>query len=202
MATKETFLLSLAFARNVSRTKSVNMKRNYNIASICKHLLISGDTMRNELVYCSRLHLYLRADFLLAQAQSKIKILEKLPPLIAPAKDEMEGLGEGDASIYFSFPAPEKLSPPILQMEDVTFAYSDRIILKDINFDLQMDSKIAVVGPNGAGKSTLIKVLTEDVRPQRGLVKRHGRLRVALFSQHHVDQLELGMSIVFLSASC
>ncbi|KAH9271545.1 hypothetical protein BASA83_006151 [Batrachochytrium salamandrivorans] len=45
-----------------------------------------------------------------AQAQSKIKVLEKLPPLIPPPKDDMEGMGEGQDSIYFKFPSPEKLS--------------------------------------------------------------------------------------------
>ncbi|KAK6098634.1 hypothetical protein MT418_000133 [Batrachochytrium dendrobatidis] len=137
-----------------------------------------------------------------AQAQSKIKILEKLPPLVPPSKDDMEGMGEGQDSIYFKFPAPEKLSPPILQMTDVSFGYTpDRTILKNISFDLQMDSKIAVVGPNGAGKSTLVHLLTGENAPKNGICHRHGRLRLALFSQHHVDQLELGGSSVHFLAS-
>ncbi|KAJ3306328.1 hypothetical protein HDV03_005295 [Kappamyces sp. JEL0829] len=132
-----------------------------------------------------------------AQAQSKIKILEKLPPLIEPSKDDMEGMGEGQDSVYFRFPEPEKLSPPILQMDEVTFGYdSSRIILKGVSFDLQMDSKIAIVGPNGAGKSTLIYLLTGQQQPVSGMCHRHGRLRLGLFSQHHVDQLELGLSSV------
>lgn len=137
-----------------------------------------------------------------AQAQSKIKILEKLPPLEAPNKDDMDGLGENnDASVYFTFSDPEKLSPPILQMSSVTFGYTPaRIVLRDVSLDLQMESKIAVVGPNGAGKSTLIHLLTGEFSPLHGLCHRHGRLRIALFSQHHVDQLELGSSAVqFLS---
>ncbi|KAJ1558545.1 hypothetical protein HK096_010489, partial [Nowakowskiella sp. JEL0078] len=87
-----------------------------------------------------------------AQAQSKIKILEKLPPLEPPPKEELEGLGDGDSpGVYFRFPPPEKISPPILQMDDVVFGYdSSRIILRGISFDLQMESKIAIVGPNGA----------------------------------------------------
>ncbi|TPX64399.1 hypothetical protein SpCBS45565_g05914 [Spizellomyces sp. 'palustris'] len=132
-----------------------------------------------------------------AQAQSKIKILEKLPPLEAPPKDDMEGISGEGQDIYFRFPDPEKLSPPILRMEEVTFGYDEqRTILSGISFDLQMDSKIAVVGPNGAGKSTLIRLMTAQVEPQKGMVSRHGRLRIALFSQHHVDQLELGASSV------
>ncbi|KAI8820744.1 P-loop containing nucleoside triphosphate hydrolase protein [Fimicolochytrium jonesii] len=137
-----------------------------------------------------------------AQAQSKIKILEKLPPLEAPPKDDMEGIAGEGQDIFFRFPDPEKLSPPILQVDDIRFGYTaQRDILNGVSFDLQMDSKIAVVGPNGAGKSTLIRLITGEVTPQRGIVQRHGRLRMALFSQHHVDQLELGASSVqFLQA--
>ncbi|KAI8906368.1 P-loop containing nucleoside triphosphate hydrolase protein [Gorgonomyces haynaldii] len=132
-----------------------------------------------------------------AQAQSKIKILEKLPPLVAPAADEMEGLGQGEESLYFTFPDPEKLSPPILQMNEVSFGYNkERTILKKISLDLQMDSKIAIVGPNGAGKSTMVYLLTGENQPSGGIINRHGRLRLGLFSQHHVDQVELGISSV------
>ncbi|KAJ3291318.1 hypothetical protein HDU79_002498 [Rhizoclosmatium sp. JEL0117] len=138
-----------------------------------------------------------------AQAQMKIKILEKLPELVPPPKDDLDGLGEGEGKeLYFRFPEPEKLSPPILQMDEVTFAYpgTTRVILSGISFDLQMDSKIAIVGPNGAGKSTMIYLLTGQHQPSSGICNRHGRLRLGLFSQHHVDQLELAHSSVqFLS---
>ena len=80
-------------------------------------------------------------------------MLEKLGLLIPPPKDDMEGMGDGPESVYFKFPLPEKLSPPILQSDDVTFGYdASRVILSKVNFDLRMDSKIAIVGPNGAGK--------------------------------------------------
>jgi ATP-binding cassette subfamily F protein 3 len=161
------------------------MNHNYNTGNTCRPSLIVGDTMlKGQVIYTH-----------LAQAQSKIKILEKLPPLVEPPKDDMEGMGEGQESVYFRFPEPEKLSPPILQMNEVTFGYDNsRIILSGISFDLQMDSKIAIVGPNGAGKSTMIYLLTGQREPNSGIVHRHGRLRLGLFSQHHVDQLELGLS--------
>ncbi|KAJ3348872.1 ATP-binding cassette sub- F member 3 [Entophlyctis luteolus] len=146
-----------------------------------------------------------------AQAQSKIKILEKLPPLIAPANDDLDGLGEGEGKeLYFRFPEPEKLSPPILQMDEVSFMYpgTTRVILSGISFDLQMDSKIAVEQSSAdsghqktTGKSTMIYLLTGEHNPTSGMCHRHGRLRLGLFSQHHVDQLELAQSSVqFLSA--
>ncbi|KAF7319831.1 Protein gcn20 [Mycena kentingensis (nom. inval.)] len=128
-----------------------------------------------------------------AQAQSKIKILEKLPELQPPEQDETEN---------FKFPETEKISPPLLQMNEVTFGYTpDKIILKGINIDVGLESRIAIVGANGAGKSTLIKILTGDLNPMAGHVTRNGRLRIGYFAQHHVDSLIPEMSPVQFLAS-
>ncbi|KZP15225.1 hypothetical protein FIBSPDRAFT_833190 [Athelia psychrophila] len=128
-----------------------------------------------------------------AQAQSRIKILEKLPDLEAPEEDETEN---------FKFPETEKISPPLLQMSEVTFGYTpEKIILNHVNIDVGLDSRIAIVGANGAGKSTLIKVLTGELSPQAGYVNRNGRLRVGYFSQHHVDTLIPTMNPVQFLAS-
>ncbi|KAI0271894.1 P-loop containing nucleoside triphosphate hydrolase protein [Russula aff. rugulosa BPL654] len=116
-----------------------------------------------------------------AQAQSKIKILEKLPELTPPVAEETE---------TFRFPETEKLSPPLLQLSEVTFGYDNsKIILNRVNFDVGLDTRIAIVGSNGAGKSTLIKLLTGELNPISGQVNRNGRLRVGYFAQHHVDTL-------------
>lgn len=80
-------------------------------------------------------------------------------------------------------------------MNEVTFGYTpDKIILKGVNIDVGLDSRIAIVGANGAGKSTLyvsgscllfhlnilhrIKILTGELNPMAGHVNRNGRLRV------------------------
>ncbi|KAN0123254.1 ABC transporter [Russula decolorans] len=116
-----------------------------------------------------------------AQAQSKIKILEKLPEITPPVAEETE---------KFRFPETEKLSPPLLQLSEVTFGYDNsKIILNRVNFDVGLDTRIAIVGANGAGKSTLIKLLTGELNPISGQVNRNGRLRVGYFAQHHVDTL-------------
>ncbi|KAI0264984.1 P-loop containing nucleoside triphosphate hydrolase protein [Gloeopeniophorella convolvens] len=128
-----------------------------------------------------------------AQAQSKIKILEKLPELTPPETEETES---------FLFPETEKISPPLLQLSEVTFGYdASKIILNRINIDVGLDSRIAVVGSNGAGKSTLIKLLTGELNPLSGQVNRNGRLRVGYFAQHHVDTLVPTMNPVQFLAS-
>lgn len=123
-----------------------------------------------------------------AQAQSKIKILEKLPELTPPEADETE---------TFKFPETEKISPPLLQLNEVTFGYTpDKILLKNVNIDVGLDSRMAIVGPNGAGKSTLIKLLMGELKPISGHVTQNGRLRIGYFAQHHVDNLVPTMSPV------
>jgi len=119
----------------------------------------------------------------------KSKILEKLPVLELP---------EQDLIVTFRFPDPDPISPPILQMANVSFGYveDESPLLADIHLDLQMDSRIAVVGPNGAGKTTMLKLLLGRLEPNAGMVHRHGRLRIAYFSQHHVDQLDMDVSAV------
>jgi ATP-binding cassette subfamily F protein 3 len=54
------------------------------------------------------------------------------------------------------FPETDKISPPMLQANDIIFGYTpDKPLLKAVNFDVGLDSRIAMVGANGAGKSTL-----------------------------------------------
>ena len=74
-------------------------------------------------------------------------VVVQLPELTPPEEEDTE---------TFRFPETEKISPPVLQLNEVTFGYTpDKILLKNINIDVGLDSRIAVIGPNGAGKSTL-----------------------------------------------
>ncbi|ODV85420.1 hypothetical protein CANARDRAFT_28222 [[Candida] arabinofermentans NRRL YB-2248] len=123
-----------------------------------------------------------------SEAQSRIKKLEKLPVLEPPHEDKQ---------ITFKFPDPEKLSPPILQLLDVSFGYSpDKLLLKNVDMDVQMDSRIALVGANGCGKTTLLKILMGVNTPLDGSVSKNTRLRIGYFAQHHVDGMDLNQNAV------
>ena len=127
-----------------------------------------------------------------SEAQSRIKKLERMPVLEAP---------ESDYVVHFKFPDVEKLSPPIVQMSEISFGYSkDKPLLKNVDLDVQLDSRIGIVGPNGAGKTTVLKLLTGQLEPTSGLLSQHARLRIGYFAQHHVDALDLTTSAVSFMA--
>jgi ATP-binding cassette subfamily F protein 2 len=97
----------------------------------------------------------------------------------------------------FPFTDVGKLPPPVLQFADVSFVYTpDNLIYKNLDFGVDLDSRVALVGPNGAGKSTLLKLTTGDLTPLNGMVRRHNHLHIARFHQHLTEKLDLGMPAV------
>jgi ATP-binding cassette subfamily F protein 2 len=81
------------------------------------------------------------------QAQSKEKTLEKM--LRGGLTDKVEA----EKALDFKFPDPPALSPPVLQCNDITFGYPGcEILYHNVDFGVDLDSRVALVGPNGAGK--------------------------------------------------
>ncbi|KAL8823213.1 MAG: hypothetical protein Q9191_006069 [Dirinaria sp. TL-2023a] len=127
-----------------------------------------------------------------SEAQSRIKKLEKMPVLEPP---------ENEYTVHFRFPDVEKLSPPIITMTDVSFGYSkDKPLLRNVDLDVQLDSRIGIVGPNGAGKTTVLKLLIGQLQASSGLISQNPRLRIGFFAQHHVDALDMSASAVSFMA--
>ena len=120
------------------------------------------------------------------QAQSRLKILEKLPELKPVVID---------APVVFRFPKIEHMpSGTLVQLDNVGFKYAkdkpdSPVILAHVNFNLDLGARAAIVGPNGAGKTTFLKLATGVLEPTSGQATLNSRLRVGYFSQHHVDAL-------------
>merc|ERR1719431_781689 len=101
------------------------------------------------------------------QAQSKEKTLAKMVA---------EGLTEKvttDRSQSFAFYSCGTIPPPVIMIQNVSFRYNDETphIYKNLEFGLDLDTRLALVGPNGAGKSTLLKLIFGDLNPTEGMVR-------------------------------
>lgn len=115
-----------------------------------------------------------------AQAQSRIKMLERMEPITAVVEER---------SISFDFPDPDPLSPPILAVEGGVAGYDGRTVLSGLNLRVDMDDRIALLGANGNGKSTLSKILSGRLPLMAGSLRRSSKLRVGYFAQHQTDEL-------------
>jgi ATP-binding cassette subfamily F protein 3 len=116
------------------------------------------------------------------QAQSRLKMLEKMTPITPP---------EEAARTVFTFPAPEQLSPPIVTLDRAAVGYGGPPVLKGLDLRIDQDDRIALLGRNGEGKSTLSKLLAGKLPATAGSIVRSGKLRIGYFAQHQVDELNL-----------
>ena len=117
------------------------------------------------------------------QAQSRLKMIEKMDMITPP---------EEAARKVFTFPEPEELSPPIVNIEGGAVGYAaDTPVLSRLNLRIDQDDRIALLGRNGQGKSTLAKLLSERLDLMAGRQIKANKLRVGFFAQHQVDELHV-----------
>jgi ATP-binding cassette subfamily F protein 3 len=114
------------------------------------------------------------------QAQSRVKMLEKMETITPPEEARKQ---------VFTFPEPEELSPPIINMDGVAVGYDGPPILRNLSLRIDQDDRIALLGRNGEGKSTLSKLLAGKLKPAHGKMTQSSKLRIGYFAQHQVDEL-------------
>ena len=116
------------------------------------------------------------------QAQSRLKMIEKLKTITTPQEAALR---------RFTFPEPEELSPPIINLENAAVGYDGKPVLSRLSLRIDQDDRIALLGRNGEGKSTLSKLLSGRLQPLEGRMTVANKLRVGYFAQHQVDELHV-----------
>jgi len=130
-----------------------------------------------------------------AQVKSKLTTLAKLE-LNAPEEPMKE------KEFAFSFPDVGILEQPICEMERVNFSWDGpegKPLLENVNLFLDMDSRIGMIGQNGVGKTTIVKLIRgiiQATNPDEAEISINRQARIAVFTQHHLDQLDLDLSAV------
>ena len=116
-----------------------------------------------------------------SMAQSLIKKLDKV---------ERIEVDEDDNSVMnISFPVSKVPGKVVIEAENVTKAYGDKIILSNIDLLIERGSKIAFVGQNGQGKSTFIKAIVNEFEYQ-GIIKMGHNVQVGYFAQNQAEYLD------------
>lgn len=130
-----------------------------------------------------------------ALVQSRVKQLEKLDLIEAPANDA--------GTITFKFPPAPRSAKEVLTITGVDKAYGDLEVIKDANFTIYRGEKVALVGVNGAGKSTLMRILAQRDTDYTGENLIGNSVDMAYFAQYDREDLHPDNSVhgEFLSSA-
>ena len=114
------------------------------------------------------------------QAQSRIKILEKMKPIVI----------EEDQKIpKFKFEDVSKFAPPLVTLDQASVGYNQVEVLKNINIQINPDDRIGLLGVNGEGKSTFSKLIAKKINVMKGHLLIPKKLKIGYFAQHQLDEL-------------
>ena len=115
------------------------------------------------------------------QAQSRVKMLEKMQDV---------AITKVNSPFTFGFEESVNCPNPIMTLEHVDLGYDDKVILENVNCQINAEQRVALLGPNGAGKSTLVKYLADRIQAFQGDKQVHRNCRIGYFAQHQLDLLD------------
>ena len=114
------------------------------------------------------------------QVQSRIKQLEKLDSI---------SIAEEEKRIELRFPEPPRSGVVPVELKNISKAYSELSVLKNVDLLIERGDKIAIVGPNGAGKTTLAKIIGGKLEPTGGEITYGHNTLVSYYEQEVADSL-------------
>jgi len=116
-----------------------------------------------------------------AQAASRQKMI-----------DRIELVDIKDSNIlkpYFNFQHRKPSGKTVVKVENLHKNFNEKILLKEVTFNIQRGDKCAIIGPNGIGKSTLLKILLKELQSDQGNFEWGETVKVGYFAQDYRTQL-------------
>ena len=108
--------------------------------------------------------------------EGRVRRLERLREERAARRDRL-------GQINLNIDAGMKSGKIVAELEKVSLAFADKVIVKDLDFKLLRGDRLSLVGHNGVGKSTLISLILGKRQPDSGTVKLGTNLQIAYFDQ-------------------
>ncbi len=164
---------------------------NYDAFEQTRRLQRENEAKQAEKAEAARAHLQAFVDRFrykaskAKQAQSRLKMLEKLPP---------KTLDPADFVSHFSFPSPSALPSPLIKIENGAVGYGGDPVLKRLNLRIDADDRIALIGANGNGKSTFAKLLSGLLPLADGTIQASSKTEIGYYAQQQTDELSVGLT--------
>lgn len=108
------------------------------------------------------------------RAQSRRKVLEKMERINPPKHKQ---------KVRINFTSDRPSGKEVLIAKDLTIGYPDKVMVSDIDFQVNKNDRVAIIGPNGIGKSTLLKTVMKKLEPKNGALKYGASLDIGYYDQ-------------------
>ncbi len=121
------------------------------------------------------------------QAQARQKMIDRLPDL-----EKLKNLRQLD----FSFREVPFNGKKMVDASHLQFSYEPtKPLIEDFSLTIEKGDRIAIIGKNGYGKSTLLKLLSQELEPEKGDITVSQTLRLGVFGQTSIDRLDASLRI-------
>ena len=120
------------------------------------------------------------------QAQSKLKMMERIPVL-----EQLNAISE----LSFGFQEAPFPGKKMLDAKHLKFSYTEEPLIDDVSLEIEKGERIGIIGKNGRGKSTLLRLLGRDLTPSQGNLELSPNTKIGYFGQTHIEQLNKNHSI-------
>lgn len=111
------------------------------------------------------------------RAESREKMLNKIEVLEKPQ--------ELHADMHLSLEPRTKSGNDVLHIENLSKAFAERILFKDLGFDIKRGEHVAIIGDNGTGKTTILKIINGLLPPDTGMLKLGVNVEIGYYDQEH-----------------
>jgi ATP-binding cassette, subfamily F, member 3 len=122
-----------------------------------------------------------------AMAQSLIKKLDKIERIEVDAED--------NAAMKLKFPVAQQPGKVVLLAENISKNYGPKMVLQQVNVEIERETKTAFVGQNGQGKSTLAKIIVDEIDFEGSCVLGHN-VMLGYFAQNQAEYLDGSLSLL------
>jgi len=92
-----------------------------------------------------------------------------------------------DKELEIFIPAGPRLGNEVIEANDVSKGFDDRLLYEDLNFKLPPNGIVGIIGPNGAGKTTLFKMIMNELKPDGGSFNVGETVKIGYVDQAHKD---------------
>lgn len=119
--------------------------------------------------------------------EGRVRALEKM-------REERRRRRAAPGQVKLRLGDAERSGKRVIEAAGVSFAYGERVVIRDFSTEILRGDKIGVLGANGSGKTTLLRLLLGELEPLEGEIRFGSRIEVAYFDQHRA-QLEPERSV-------